>query len=148
MVRPRTLTGVAKYIFSIVAVAYSYFFIHIAFFGPPVEEVFRGTFFLGVAVMALLLFKNRKRSIRERAVWLDELFAVANLGMLCAAIAIWLHWQLGDHNAKWFRYFDNEVLLVAASVPLSARAYTFSKDCARGAAAVSRSRTSSMAFAS
>ena len=112
MVRPRTLSGVAKYIFSIVAVAYSYFFIHIAFFGPPVEEVFRGTFFLGVAVMALLLFKNRQRSIRERAVWLDELFALANLGMLCAAMAIWLHWQLGDHNVKWIRYFDNEVLLV------------------------------------
>ena len=114
MTKPRTLSGVAKYIFSIVAVAYSYFFIHIAFFGPPVEEVFRGTFFLGVAIMSLLLFKNRKRSIRERAVWLDELFALANLAMLCAAIAIWAHWQLGDHPAKWFRYFDNEVLLVGS----------------------------------
>ncbi len=112
MARPRTLSGVAKYTFSIIAVGYSYFFIHIAFFGPPVEEVFRGTFFLGVAVMALLLFKNRKRSFRERAVWLDELFAVADLGMLCAAIAVWLHWHLGDNPAKWFRYFDNEVLLV------------------------------------
>ena len=114
MTRPRAMTGVPKYIFSIIAVAYSYFFIHIAFFGPPVEEVFRGTFFLGVAVMSLLLFKNRQRSIRDRAVWLDELFALANLAMLCAAIAVWAHWQLGDHPPKWFRYFDNQVLLVGA----------------------------------
>lgn len=112
MTRPRTMSGVAKYTFSIIAVAYSYFFIHIAFFGLPVEEVFRGTFFLGVAVMALLLFKNRRRSFRERAVWLDEMFALADLAMLCAAIAVWAHWQLGDHPVKWFRYFDNEVLAV------------------------------------
>ncbi len=112
MTPPRKMSGVSKQIFSIVAVAYSYFFIHIAFFGPPVEEIFRGTFFLGVAIMSLLLFKNRQRSFRERAVWLDELFALSNLGMLCAAIALWAHWQLGDHPAKWIRYFDDQVLLV------------------------------------
>jgi TRAP transporter 4TM/12TM fusion protein len=114
MAPPRQMAGIVKILFSTVAVAYAYFFIHIAFFGPPVEAVFRGTFFLGVAIMSLLLFKNRQRPIRDRAVWLDELFALANLGMLCAAIAVWLHWQLGDHPAKWFRYFDDNVLLVGA----------------------------------
>lgn len=112
MAPPRQMTGIVKILFSIIAVAYSYFFIHVAFFGPPVEEVFRGTFFLGVAVMSLLLFKNRLRPIRERAVWLDELFAFANLVMLCGALAVWVHWQIGENEIKWFRYFNNEVLTV------------------------------------
>ena len=76
------------------------------------EEVFRGTFFLGVAVMSLLLFKNRLRPIQERTVWLDELFALSNLVMLCGALAVLIHWNIGDNHAKWFRYFDTEVLIV------------------------------------
>ncbi len=112
MAPPRHLTGVIKILFSIIAVAYSYFFIHIAFFGPPVEAVFRGTFFLGVVVMSLLLFKNRHRRIQDKTVWLDELFSLADLVMLCGAIAVWIHWQVGDHHVKWVRYFDNEVLTV------------------------------------
>ncbi|NKB49503.1 MAG: TRAP transporter fused permease subunit [Alphaproteobacteria bacterium] len=112
MAPPRRMTGMVKTLFSIIAVAYSYFFIHVAFFGPPVEEVFRGTFFLGVAIMSLLLFKNRLRPIRDRAVWLDELFAFANLVMLCGAIAVWVHWQIGENEVKWFRYFNTEVLIV------------------------------------
>ena len=112
MAPPRQMVGIVKIIFSIVAVAYAYFFIHVAFFGPPVEAIFRGTFFLGVALMSLLLFKNRQRPIHDRTVWLDELFALANLFMLCGAIAVWLHWQIGENEVKWFRYFDGEVLLV------------------------------------
>ena len=112
MAPPRQLAGIVKILFSIVAVGYAYFFIHVAFFGPPVEAIFRGTFFLGVALMSLLLFKNRQRRIHERTVWLDELFTLANLFMLCGAIAVWLHWQIGDSEVKWFRYFNGEVLLV------------------------------------
>jgi TRAP transporter 4TM/12TM fusion protein len=74
--------------------------------------VFRGTFVLGVSVMSLLAFKNRQRSFRENAVWLDELFAAVNLMMLGAAIAIWIHYQIGDHPKQWIRYFDDTVLMV------------------------------------
>jgi len=109
MTPPRQLGGIVRPIFSVVAVAYAYFFIHISFFGPPVEQIFRGTFVLGVAVMSLLAFKNRQRSFRDRAVWLDEMFAIINLAMLGAAIAVWIHWQLGDHPGRWFRYFDGNV---------------------------------------
>ena len=112
MTPPRPMAGIVKILFSIIAVGYSYFFIHVAFLGPPVEEVFRGTFFLGVAIMSLILFKNRQRPIRDRAVWLDEIFAFANLVMLCGAMAVWVHWQIGENEVKWFRYFDNEVLIV------------------------------------
>ncbi len=112
MAPPRQMAGIVKILFSIIAVAYSYFFIHIAFFGPPVEEIFRGTFFLGVTIMSLLLFKNRQRPILDRAVWLDEMFAFANLVMLCGALAVWVHWQIGENEVKWFRYFDTEVMSV------------------------------------
>jgi TRAP transporter 4TM/12TM fusion protein len=112
MTPPRGLSRIVRTFFSVVAVAYAYFFIHISFFGPPVEEVFRGTFVLGVSVMSLLAFKNRQRSFRENAVWLDELFAAVNLMMLGAAIAIWIHYQIGDHPKQWIRYFDDTVLMV------------------------------------
>ena len=126
MAPARQMTGIVKILFSIVAVAYSYFFIHVAFFGPPVEEVFRGTFFLGVAIMSLILFRNRLRPIRDRAVWLDELFAFADLVMLCGALAVWAHWQIGDSEVKWARYFDNEVLLVGiAGGVVGAAIYVF-----------------------
>ena len=74
MTPPRGLAGIVRPVFSVVAVAYAYFFIHISFFGAPVEEVFRGTFVLGVAVMSLLAFKNRQYSLRKQAFWLDEVF--------------------------------------------------------------------------
>ena len=112
MTPPRRMSGVARVLFSTVAVAYSYFFIHIAFFGPPVSEIFKGTFFLGVAVMSLLLFKNRQRSVRDGFVWLDELFALSSLVMLCAALAVWAHWQLGTQEEYWRHYKGGVVWLV------------------------------------
>ncbi|MEP4379625.1 MAG: TRAP transporter fused permease subunit [Alphaproteobacteria bacterium] len=112
MTPPRGLSGIVRPIFSVVAVVYAYFFIHISFFGPPVEEVFRGTFVLGVAVMSLLAFKNRHRSFRDRTVWLDEMFAIINLAMIAAAIAIWIHWQVTDSPARWINYFDDNVRMI------------------------------------
>ena len=104
MSSPRRMSSVPKILFSCVAVAYSYFFVHIAFFGPPVSEIFKGTFFLGVAVMSLFLFAGRRRPLREGSVWLDDLFALANLAMLCAALAVWAHWQFGAQEEYWRRY--------------------------------------------
>ena len=112
MTPPRSLAGIVRPAFSVIAVAYAYFFIHISFFGPPVEEVFRGTFILGTAVMSLLAFKNRHYSFRDKAVWLDELFSVVNLAMLGAAIAIWIHWQVSDSPKRWDQYFDGTVQLI------------------------------------
>lgn len=112
MTTPRRLSGVSKVLFSTVAVAYSYFFIHIAFFGPPVSEIFKGTFFMGVAVMSLLLFKSRTKSLREGFVWLDEFFALAGLVMLCAALAVWAHWELGAQEEYWRHYKGSTVWIV------------------------------------
>ncbi|MDA0786334.1 MAG: TRAP transporter fused permease subunit, partial [Proteobacteria bacterium] len=93
-------------------VAYAYFFIHISFFGPPVEQIFRGTFILGVAVMSLLAFKNRQHSFRTKVVWLDEMFAIINLAMLGAAIAVWVHWQISDSPTRWIQYFGDDVRMI------------------------------------
>ena len=56
MATPRTLTGAARLFLSVVGVGFSYFFIHISFFGPPVAEIFKGTFMMGVMVLSVLLF--------------------------------------------------------------------------------------------
>ena len=112
MTPPRSLAGIVRPAFSVIAVAYAYFFIHISFFGPPVEEVFRGTFILGTGVMSLLAFKNRHYSFREKAVWLDELFSITNLAMLGAAIAIWIHWQVSDSPKRWDQYFNETVQVI------------------------------------
>ncbi len=108
---PRKMTGVVRLLFSGVAIAYSYFFLHIAFFGPPVSEVFKGTFFLGVAVMSLLLYRHRQSSIRAGAVWLDEFFALADLALLTAALAVWIHWQIGGREEYWRNFEGTGVWL-------------------------------------
>lgn len=112
MTPPRDMRGIVKLLFSVIAVSYSYFFLHISFFGPPVEAVFRGTFFLGVAVMSLLLFKGRQRSYREKIIWLDEFFALANLFMIGAALAMLAHWYFGAQVELWRRYESTEVYIV------------------------------------
>ena len=48
---PRDLSGVLNVATSILAVAFSCFFVWVAFFGPPISEVFRGTFVAGIAVL-------------------------------------------------------------------------------------------------
>ena len=92
MTQPRQLSGLAKILFSVVAVAYSYFFLHIAVFGPPVSEIFKGTFFMGVSVMSLLLFKSRQKSLKEGFVWLDEFFSLISMVMLVGSVAVLIHW--------------------------------------------------------
>ena len=112
MTKPRQLSGVSKILFSTVAVAYSYFFLHIAVFGPPVSEIFKGTFFMGVAVMSLLLFKSRQSSLREGFVWLDEFFALVSMVMLMGAIAVLFHWAVGGQEYFWRRYVTETVWIV------------------------------------
>ncbi|MBN06304.1 MAG: hypothetical protein CMM45_00525 [Rhodospirillaceae bacterium] len=112
MTKPRQLSRVSKILFSTVAVAYSYFFLHIAVFGPPVSEIFKGTFFMGVAVMSLLLFKSRQSSLREGFVWLDEFFALVSMVMLMGAIAVLFHWAVGGQEYFWRRYVTDTVWTV------------------------------------
>ena len=112
MTKPRQLSGISKILFSTVAVAYSYFFLHIAVFGPPVSEIFKGTFFMGVAVMSLLLFKSRQSSLREGFVWLDEFFALVSMIMLMGAIAVLVHWAAGGQEYFWRRYVTDTVWAV------------------------------------
>ena len=75
MAAPRTLTGPTKILLSIVSVLFSYFFIHISFFGPPVAEIFKGTFMVGAMVLSILLYMGRKSKVNEDFVWLDEIFS-------------------------------------------------------------------------
>ncbi len=113
MAPPRNVTGIARIGLSIVAVAFSYFFIHIAFFGPPVTEVFKGTFLLGVIVLSILLYKGRQRSVRHGFVWLDELFAVFDLTALCAMLAVWGYWWFFHPVELWREFVGSEVWLAA-----------------------------------
>lgn len=112
MTPPRNLAGIMRVVFSLIAVAYSYFFLHISFFGPPPEQYFKGTFMLGTIVLAILLYKNRQKPIRDGFVWLDEIFTAVALIMLCAFFAIWIHWLLGEQTWLWRRYYNDEVLIV------------------------------------
>jgi TRAP transporter 4TM/12TM fusion protein len=115
MVQPRSVTGLPRIALSIVAVAFSSFFIYVAFFGSPATQYFKGTFLLGVTILSLLLYKSRKRPLREGFVWLDEFFAVTDLVVLCGAIGIWVDWQFFNHVELW-RNFSNDQTWVFAGV--------------------------------
>ncbi len=115
MVQPRRVTGIPRIALSIVAVAFSVFFIYVAFFGSPATEYFKGAFLLGVTLLSLLLYKSRKRPLREGFVWLDEFFAVTDLAVLCGAMGIWVYWQFFNHVELW-RNFSNEQTWIFAGV--------------------------------
>jgi len=114
MARPRDIKGNAKIFLSIVAVAYSYFFIHISFFGPPVAEIFKGTFILGTAVLSVILFKGRQKSVRDGTIWLDEFFTFLAITVMCALMAVWAYWELFDRTELWVDFEGPMVLAVAA----------------------------------
>jgi TRAP-type uncharacterized transport system fused permease subunit len=113
MVQPRGVTGIPRVALSIVAVAFSVFFIYVAFFGSPATQYFKGTFLLGVTVLSLLLYKSRKRPLREGFVWLDEFFALTDLVVLCGAIGIWVDWQFFNHVELWRKFSDDQTWIFA-----------------------------------
>jgi TRAP transporter 4TM/12TM fusion protein len=92
VIAPRRISGVARIALSIVAVAFSYFFIHVSFFGPPVAEVFKGVFLLGVIILSILMYNSRRKPIREGFVWLDEAFAIVDMMVLGASLTLGLYW--------------------------------------------------------
>jgi TRAP transporter 4TM/12TM fusion protein len=112
---PRKTRGVGRVILSIVAVAFSYFFIHISFFGPPVQEIFKGTYILGVAVLTILVFKGRQKPVRAGAIWLDEMIAFLSIVVMGASFAMWAYWGLIDHTELW-RDIDGSKYMLAATV--------------------------------
>jgi len=113
MAQPRTIDGPAKIFLSIVAVGYSYFFIHISFFGPPVAEIFKGTFLLGTAVLSVILFKGRHKSLSEGVVWLDEIFTFLMIVFMCMFLAIWGYWQFFENVYLWNKFANSNVAIAA-----------------------------------
>ena len=112
---PRKLTGVTRVLLSVIAAAFSYFFIHISFFGPPIAEIFKGTYIVGVAVLSVLVFKGRQKPLREGYIWLDELIALLSLASLGAFLAIWAWWGLFDRTEAWRDLAVAPVAAVAAA---------------------------------
>jgi TRAP transporter 4TM/12TM fusion protein len=112
---PRKTRGPGRVILSVVAVAFSYFFIHISFFGPPVQEIFKGTYILGVAVLTILVFKGRQKPVRAGAIWLDEMIAFLSVVVMGASFAMWAYWGLVDRTELW-RDIDGSRYLLAAAI--------------------------------
>jgi len=109
---PRKQRGPARVLLSIVAVAFSYFFIHISFFGPPIQEIFKGTYLLGVAVLSILVFKGRQKPLQAGVIWFDELIAFLSITFMGAFLAIWAYWGLYDHTELWIDFAGPKVLMV------------------------------------
>jgi TRAP transporter 4TM/12TM fusion protein len=114
VVPPRKVSGYARHILSVVSVAYSLFFIYVAFFGSPPTEIFKGTFLLGVTILSIFHFKSRRRPLRDGFVWLDEFFALVNLIVLCGAFAIWADWQFFNRVELWRNFATSQVWMIAA----------------------------------
>lgn len=110
---PRKLTGPARVLLSVVGVAFSYFFLHISFFGPPVAEVFKGTFMVGVMVLSLLLFMGRTKRMNEGWVWLDEIFTFVDITAVTALLAVWGYWQFLNPVELWREFAGFDVVVVA-----------------------------------
>lgn len=111
---PRKTRGASRVILSLVAVAFSYFFIHISFFGPPVQEIFKGTYILGVAILTILVFKGRQKPIRAGAIWLDEMIAFFSIVAMGAFFALWAYWGLVDRTELWRDIDESRYLLIGS----------------------------------
>ncbi len=101
MVKPRELQGAARTVVAIVAVGFSYFFIHISFFGPPIAEYFKGTFILSTAALCVMIYKGRQTPVRENFSWLDEIFLFLTHTLMCAVYLLWAYWALFSGAYLW-----------------------------------------------
>ena len=114
-VKPRKISGISRFFISIIAVGFSYFFIHVAFFGPPITEIFKGTYILGTAVLSLLLYKGRQKTIRDNFVILDELFAFLSITTICTFSAIWLYWFFISPVEAWNKFYGTTPFLIGVA---------------------------------
>ena len=101
MIKPRELTGPARMVVAVIAVCFSYFFIHISFFGPPISEYFKGTYILCTAALCVMVYKGRQTSIRENFSWLDEIFLFLTHMLMCAVYLLWAYWTLAGRTYLW-----------------------------------------------
>ena len=113
MAAPRTLTGPTKILLSIISVLFSYFFIHISFFGTPVAEIFKGTFMVGAMVLSILLYKGRTRKVNEGFVWLDEIFSFVDTTAITSLLGVWAYWTFFKPIELWRDFSGNDVAIVA-----------------------------------
>ncbi len=104
MIRPRDLRGLSRAIVSVIAVAFSYFFVHISYFGPPRSEIFKGVYILATATLCILVYKNRQRPIREGFAYLDEIFSFLALLTMCASLSLWLFWGVFYRGGLWSEF--------------------------------------------
>jgi TRAP transporter 4TM/12TM fusion protein len=104
MIKPRELMGPARAVVAIVAVGFSYFFIHISFFGPPISEYFKGTFILCTAALTVMVYKGRQMPVREGFSWLDEIFLFLTHTLMCAVYALGVYWILSGRTYLWSEF--------------------------------------------
>ena len=113
MTRPRNPGGAIRVLTSLIAVAFSGFFVYVSFFGPPVAEAFKGTFMLGTAILCILIFRGRQSPLGERVKWMDEIFSLLSTAMLVALGALWLYWAVFDHTKLWEDFSGARTAVVA-----------------------------------
>lgn len=104
MVKPRELTGFTRVLVAVIAVSFSYFFIHISFFGPPISEIFKGTYILATAILCILIYRGRQMPIRDGFSYLDEIFIFLTHVTMCASLLVLVHWGLFDRTFLWDNY--------------------------------------------
>jgi len=115
VVTPRRLEGPARIVTSLLAVAFSYFFVHVSFFGPPVEEIFKGAFILGTALLCLLYYKGRLTSLRLGFSWLDEFFHLGALATACGLVVLLGFWLFFDPVPMWDQFAGKGALSAFAA---------------------------------
>ncbi len=113
MVVPRDLRGFSRIVVSIIAVAFSYFFVHISYFGPPRSEIFKGVYILATASLCILVYKGRQRPVREGFAWLDEIFSFFALVVMCAAMLLWVWWGVFSRAELWSDFMSGGTYLLA-----------------------------------
>ena len=113
MVVPRDLRGFSRIVVSIISVAFSYFFVHISYFGPPRSEIFKGVYILATATLCVLVYKGRQRPVREGFAYLDEIFSFLAIVVMCATLALWAYWGVFFGDVLWGEFMVGGAYLVA-----------------------------------
>lgn len=98
---PRRLPRAARYLVSMIAVGYSYFFVHVSYFGMPIAEVFKGVYILGVSLLCLLVYKGRHQPISKESSWLDEIFSFLASTLSVSLWTLWLFWHATGKTMLW-----------------------------------------------
>ena len=112
MSSPRELPSVMRVVSSVLAVAFSYFFLHSAYFGSPSAHTFKGVYLLGTILLVFIHYKGRNKTFKDGFVWLDEIFLLSSTSVTVSLLFLLTYTWLWNPHPVWKEFASSRMVVL------------------------------------